>query len=63
MIASLITKLYVDNFKYPPPVAVLKQLPSTGSTWKKLAHDIQYILHKRGSPLILNGSNGVCCCM
>ena len=58
-----ITKLYVDNFKYPPPVAGLKQLPSTDPTWKKLAHDLQYSSHKSGSPLILNGSNGVCCCV
>jgi hypothetical protein len=56
-----ITKLYADSFKYPPPVAGLKQLPSTDPTWKNLAHDIQYALHESGSPLILNGSNGVCC--
>eukprot|EP00957_Ditylum_brightwellii_P199695 15223038-Ditylum_brightwellii.AAC.1 len=48
---------------YPPPVAGLKQLPSTGPTWKKLSHDIQYTLHKSGSTLILNGSNGACHCM
>ena len=27
-----ITKLCVDNFKYPPPVAGLKQLPRTDPT-------------------------------
>ena len=55
-----ITKLYVDSFKYPPPVAGLKQLPSSDPTWKKLAHDLQYASHESGSPLVLNGSNGVC---
>eukprot|EP00957_Ditylum_brightwellii_P153059 11650964-Ditylum_brightwellii.AAC.1 len=55
--------LHVDKFKYPPPVAGLKKLPSTDSTWKKLSNDIQYSLHESGSPLVLNGSNGVCCCM
>ena len=58
-----ITKLYVDNFKYPPPVAGLKQLPSSDPTWKKLAHDLQYASHESGSLLVLNGSNGVCCHM
>eukprot|EP00957_Ditylum_brightwellii_P074195 5637517-Ditylum_brightwellii.AAC.1 len=57
------TKLYVDKFKYPPPVAGLKQLPNTDHTWKKLSHDVQYASHESGSPLILNYSNGVCCHM
>eukprot|EP00957_Ditylum_brightwellii_P087519 6662589-Ditylum_brightwellii.AAC.1 len=37
-----IRKLSVDKFKYPPPVASLKQLPSTDPLWKKLSRDIQY---------------------
>eukprot|EP00957_Ditylum_brightwellii_P133957 10214582-Ditylum_brightwellii.AAC.1 len=41
-----ITKLYFDEFEYPPPVADLNQLPITDPTWKKLAHDIQYALHE-----------------
>eukprot|EP00957_Ditylum_brightwellii_P046854 3556326-Ditylum_brightwellii.AAC.1 len=58
-----IRKLYVDKFEYPLPVTGLNQLPSTDPAWKKLSHDTQYALHESGSPLILNGSNGVCLCM
>eukprot|EP00957_Ditylum_brightwellii_P050844 3855797-Ditylum_brightwellii.AAC.1 len=56
-------KVVFDKFEYHPPVAGLNQLPSTDPILKKLSYDIQYASHESGSPLILNGFNGVCCHM
>jgi hypothetical protein len=51
-------KLYVDPFRYPPPLPRLtgRSLPKTDPTWLLLLADLQVVSYESGSPIICNGS-------
>jgi hypothetical protein len=51
-------KLYVDFFKYPPPLPGLtgRSLPKTDPTWLRLLADLQTASFESGSPIVCNGS-------